>query len=240
MNFFNKEISPSSLKRFLKRKLKVYKKYSYSQCGEDLIIDFLFETLKIKYPTYLDLGAHHPCYLSNTYRFYRTGSVGVNIEADPALIGAFKKIRPRDQNINVGIGPKAGFLDLYVMSVPTLNTFSLEEAERFKKESGFEIIKKVSVEVLTFDKIVSTYCQNIPDFVSLDVEGLDLEIIKSIDFKTIRPKFFCIETVSYSETRGGVKNLEIDKIFYENGYFKYADTFINSIYVDKQIWNTPI
>ncbi|MFM6249337.1 MAG: hypothetical protein ACKPEQ_09345, partial [Dolichospermum sp.] len=59
------------------------KHISYSQCGEDLIINFIFNNLGIINPSYLDIGAHHPTYLSNTYSFYRKGCQGVCVEPDP-------------------------------------------------------------------------------------------------------------------------------------------------------------
>jgi hypothetical protein len=56
---------------------------SYSQCGEDLIVRCVFDFMKIPSPTYLDIGAHHPQHLSNTFLFYQQGAHGVNIEPDP-------------------------------------------------------------------------------------------------------------------------------------------------------------
>jgi hypothetical protein len=61
------------------------RKVSYSQSGEDVIVDFIFQILKIQKPSYLDVGAHHPSYLSNTYLFYQKGCQGVCIEPDPVL-----------------------------------------------------------------------------------------------------------------------------------------------------------
>ena len=76
---------------------------SYSQCGEDLIIAFLFRSLGIERPGYIDIGAHHPTYLSNTRLLYARGSRGINIEANPALIRRFRTQRPGDVNLNIGI-----------------------------------------------------------------------------------------------------------------------------------------
>jgi glycosyltransferase involved in cell wall biosynthesis len=71
------------LYRYLRNKKYSWKpKISYSQCGEDIIIDFLLTWLKIKNPTYLDIGANDPVKLSNTYYFYKKGSRGVLIEPD--------------------------------------------------------------------------------------------------------------------------------------------------------------
>ena len=70
--------------------LKKDAKVSYSQSGEDLIVDFIFQALKIDNPTYLDIGAHHPSFINNTFFFYEKGCVGVCVEPDPTL---FEKIK---------------------------------------------------------------------------------------------------------------------------------------------------
>src|SRR4051812_7168126 len=96
---------------------------SYSQCGEDLILEHILgEYLRIPQPSYLDLGAHHPTYLSNTYRFYRKGGSGVCVEPDPVLFAPLRAARPRDVCLNAGVGASdAGGADFYVMSSRTLN-----------------------------------------------------------------------------------------------------------------------
>lgn len=187
-------------------------------------------------PYYLDLGAHHPSYLNNTYLFYRCGASGVNVEANPALAVGLRRTRPRDRTLNLGVGPHAAMLDFHIMSVPTLSTFSAEEASRYSKDFGHRIERTVAVEVLTFAQLVDKHCARIPDFVSLDVEGLDLAILRSIDFKQYRPQVFCVETISYSETGHGRRIDEIDSIMESGGYLRYADTHINTIYVDEERW----
>src|SRR6516164_4970812 len=70
---------------------------SYAQCGEDVIMELLFHNiLEMKNITYLDIGAHEPAHLSNTYMFYEMGYHGVCIEPDPDLCAELKKIRQRD------------------------------------------------------------------------------------------------------------------------------------------------
>lgn len=83
---------------------KQYYRKSYAQHGEDvLIFDFFKTWLKIKNPTYIDIGAHHPYEISNTAIFYENGCRGVNIEANPILFENFKHERPNDINICCGI-----------------------------------------------------------------------------------------------------------------------------------------
>jgi FkbM family methyltransferase len=212
-------------------------KRSFSQCGEDLIIDFIFRSLKIPKPTYLDIGAYHPIYLSNTYYFYKKGVRGVCVEPDPQLFERFRKKRHGDVTLNVGVSAfgteKA---DFYVMSSKTLNTFSKEEAERYQSFGHQKIERIIQVPCISINDIFRDYFPRCPDFVSIDVEGKELELLSTIDFNTYRPIVFCIETLSYTEDRSERKLFEIIDFILSKNYILFADTYINSIFVDRQAW----
>jgi FkbM family methyltransferase len=211
-------------------------KTSYSQCGEDLIVRYVFDFLKIPSPTYLDIGAHHPDYLSNTYLFYQQGSRGINIEPDPTLFKAFPKQRSRDMNLNIGISDHEGELPFYIMSVPTLNTFSEADAQAAVAQGRVKIERIFPVKVRPINAVLHESLQKIPlDFLSIDVEGLDFAILSSMDFNQWRPKVICAETITYSETNQGKKIPEIAGLLLNLGYEIYADTHINTIFVDSKI-----
>lgn len=220
----------------LKNKSGIDYKKSYSQCGEDMVMKHIFTALQIAAPTYLDVGAHHPSFLSNTKAFYDDGSVGVNVEPDPSLICAFSEKRPRDTNLNMGIGNQAGTLPFYVMSLRTLNTFSEEEAHAVARDGKIKIQKIIEVPVVTINEVLSTHFKQAPDFMSLDVEGLDLAILRSLDLTRYRPKVVCVETITFSENRQGKKIVEIAEVMQDNGYFAYADTNVNTLFVDRNVW----
>jgi len=224
----------------LKRKISDDYKISFSQCGEDIIVDHIFTVLKRKKISYLDIGAHHPTYLSNTHYFYLKGSRGVCVEADPSLIPAFKQHRPGDVCLNVGVGLSEGVGDFYVMSAPTLNTFSKEEAERYQSYGQHRIQSVEKIDLRTANNIMKEQFNSSPDFVSLDVEGLDLVILKSFDFSMYRPAVFCIETLTYVEDKSERKIVEIIEFMKHQGYFVYADTYINSIFVDVSTWKNRV
>lgn len=214
-----------------------FQKTSYSQCGEDLIVKFVFDNLKIKNPSYIDIGAHHPYYLSNTALFYQNGSVGINIEPDPILFEAFEKNREKDTNLNIGISDNQDILDFYVISSPTLNTFSKEEAYNYEKEGCFKIKSIKKIKVNTLQNVLNEFSNGaFPQFLSVDAEGIDELIIKSIDFENNFPIVICIETISFSTSGNGIKNIKLIKLIEENGYLLYADTHINSIFVRKSNW----
>lgn len=231
-----REAIKSLLKQFLKYK-KGYEphKLSYAQCGEDLIIEFVFNQLGIFKPTYLDIGAHHPFYLSNTALFYKKGCRGINIEPDFNLFKEFLVERKEDINLNVGIGEKAATSDFFVMNATTLNTFSLEQIELYKKEGNYFVtaIKKVKIE--TLQSVLKNSNGQFPDLLSIDAEGMEELITESIDF-TVKPKVICIETLSFSNFGKGIKNTKLINFILGNGYILYADTYINSIFVEENSW----
>lgn len=213
-------------------------RFSYAQCGEDLIIEHILRNyLGIEKPSYLDIGAHHPTHLSNTYLFYQQGGGGVCVEPDPTLFAAILKARPRDVCLNVGVGfAEATAAEFYVMSARTLNTFSKEEAERYQSYGTYKIDEVITIPLLTVNAVLERYFERRPDLVSVDVEGLDFEILKSFDFSRFRPPVFCVETLTYAEDKTERKITEIMDLMRSAGYFSYADTYINTIFVEEETW----
>jgi FkbM family methyltransferase len=217
-------------------------KRSYSQCGEDLIVDFVFNDLKINDPTYVDIGAHHPKYLSNTHFFYTKGCHGICIEPDPYLFKKIKKQRTRDICLNLGIGiNQEKSADLYIMTTRTLNTFSKSEAERYQSYGSEKIEKTIKMPLENINDIINRHCKIKPNFISLDIEGLDFDIIKTFDFSTCKPEVFCIETITYTENKTEEKIESIIDFMKNKNYFVYADTYINTIFVNIDSWkNRPL
>jgi FkbM family methyltransferase len=213
---------------------------SYSQAGEDMIVDFIFKALRVSKPSYLDIGAHHPFQLSNTYYFYLNGCRGVTVEPDPNLFGLLVQRRPNETHLNVGVGAETSDkLPFHVMSTPTLNTFSNDEAIRYEKTGLHKIVRVEKIPVITISEIFDKYfSRNPPDFLSIDVEGLDFEIIKSINFAIYRPCVICIETLTFSENREEKKLIDITAHMESQGYMIYADTYINTIFVDLARWKS--
>jgi len=208
---------------------------SYSQSGEDIIVANIFRRLQIIHPSYLDIGAHHPSILSNTCYFYKNGSIGVNVEPDPYLYKRFPYKRRKDINLNVGVGLNGDDLaDFYIMSNRVLSTFSKDDSEIAQLKRNCKIKKVLKIKLLSIDQILKTYFpEKAPDFVSIDTEGLDLDILKGIDFSRYRPKVFCVETLIHNNDNTTSKNSELIKLMQDNGYVAYCDTFINTIFVDQ-------
>jgi FkbM family methyltransferase len=212
---------------------------SWAQSGEDLIIAFLLDNeLHVKSPTYLDIGAHHPTLLSNTYLFYTRGCRGVLVEPDPVLFETIRKVRGEDVCLQVGVGlGEAREAELYVMSTPTLNTFVREEAERVAAMGVHRIDRVVKVPLVPPNQLLAEHFQGRgPDILSCDVEGLDLEILQSIDYDRFRPTVICVETITYADDLSARKLTEIPAFLAGKGFEIYADTRINTILVDSERW----
>jgi FkbM family methyltransferase len=212
-------------------------KNSYSQCGEDLIVAFLLDSIYGPGTrTYLDLGANHPFKLSNTALFYHQGGRGVLVEPDPYLAKVLGRTRPRDLVIQKGVHVQGlDSADFFIMEPPTLNTFSKAEMERYAK-MGHPLRQTVTVALENVNTILSTNASF--DFMTIDIEGLDAEVLRSVDWHVHRPTCVCVETLTYEKNNAARKITEINDYMISQGYLLYADTYINSIYVDLTKWNS--
>jgi FkbM family methyltransferase len=204
---------------------------TYSQTGEDRIVAMLLELMGIERPTYLDVGAHHPFQLSNTALLHRRGSRGLNIEADPDSIGAFHRYRRNDINLNIGIGPEPGRLTFYRMSAPTLNTFSQATAEMVQAEGEFRIVDTIDVEVRTLADVLAEHWSGCPDFLTIDTEGGDVDILRSMPDWPAMPAVVCAETLTFGDAVSQQKIPEIPEVLAPLGYVAIAETYINTIFV---------
>jgi hypothetical protein len=75
-----------------------------------------------------------------------------------------------------------------------------------------------------------------PNFINIDVEGLDLQIAKTIDFEKFKPEVFCVETLGFAGANKETKNQDLIDFFVSKGYFIYADTYINTIFCRKDAY----
>lgn len=210
---------------------------SYSQCGEDLIVHNLFAQAGTHQPSYLDIGAYDPLHFSNTALLHQLGSTGINVEPHPDRIALFHRERPDDVNLAVGVAAVSGELTYYDFGEEKniVNTFSAEEAHKSKCR-GHHLARELTVPVLTLEQIITQYWgSRFPDFLSIDAEGLDAEILESMTAMDIslRPQVICVETLGYTAQRGQGINLapHMMSILAPDGYTLYAQTRLNGIFV---------
>ena len=206
---------------------------TFSQCGEDRILAFLFSQLAIPTPRYLDIGTGHPCMGNNTYLFYRAGAEGVCVEPNPDMAALIHEKRPRDKLLNVGVSAEnSGSCPYYLFEDWGLNTFDAEEAAARARSGRQPILKEMSVPVVTLESIITDYFPDGLELLSLDAEGLDLALLKSLNYEKHRPLAICVETVGFSETLAKPKSNAITSVLAPHEYAPYADTFVNTIYID--------
>ncbi len=228
-----KKFIPVLIKNFVKRFLAFadwdpWINRSWSQEGEDQILRRIFEKQSDGF--YVDVGAHHPKRFSNTFLFYKRGWCGINIDAMPDSMRIFNRVRPRDVNIEIGIGLNECHLDYYVFNEPALNGFSENlSTERHEASSNYKIEKIIKVNVQPLYKVLD---EKLPlgqkiDFMSVDVEGLDFEVLKSNDWTKYRPKFVLAEVLGGSLHE--IEKSSVGRLMTEVGYEIYAKC-VNTVF----------
>jgi FkbM family methyltransferase len=211
------------------------RRLSYAQQGEDLVMQAVFERLGIARPRYLDIGAFHPSIGSNTFWFYVRGSRGVLVEPNPPMAALLRKARPEDVVLDVGVSVDARTeADYYVLrDRPQLNTFSREQADRYVAEAGPGTIEAVvRLKLRAVNEILAEHFADAPpDLLSIDVEGLDLPLLQTLDFSRHRPAVVCVETLVYGTSEQREPTHELLRGL---GYAVRAGTFVNTIFVDER------
>ncbi|MCM0081366.1 FkbM family methyltransferase [Geomonas sp. Red32] len=184
----------ASLQENKRRLCGEYAASSFSQEGEDLVLARLFEGKANGF--YVDVGAFHPIKYSNTYRFYRLGWHGINIDAMPGSMTLFKKWRPRDVNLEAAIAEKEGNLVYHAFAEAALNGFSQELSER-RIANGSRLLFRREVPARTLASVLEAELPPATaiDFLSVDVEGLDLPVLRSNDWNRFRPAVVLVESL---------------------------------------------
>lgn len=171
---------------------------SYSQMGEDLIISQLFEGKKRGF--YVDVGAFHPILYSNTFRLYQEGWRGINIDANPGSMQLFNKMRPKDINLEIAIARKRGDMKYFQSNAPALNTLSPKRAEDIRKMKHYTVTNEVTIPAFPLSDILAKHVPKNKkiNLLNVDVEGMDLEVLKSNDWKRFRPEVIIAESFDFN------------------------------------------
>ena len=167
---------------------------SWSQGGEDLAI--LHAIAGKRNGLFIDIGAHHPYRFSVTHHLSKIGWRGINVDANSELIEIFNKERRRDINICAAVGTEQSYT-FTIFKEPALSSVNNEWKNRFQAD-GWEIDRTITVPGVSLRDI---YDQNFPqnsiDLLSIDAEGSDLNVLKSMDFESLSkdrfPKYLLLE-----------------------------------------------
>jgi FkbM family methyltransferase len=182
----------------------------------------------------VDVGAHHPRKYSNTQYFYERGWRGINIDAMPGSMDLFRTERPRDINLEMAVAEKEGELTFYQFYTPELNGFDKDLALARGSVPGCQITGTSQVITRPLAKILSEHLAvgASIDFMSVDVEGLDLEVLRSNDWNKFRPLLVLVED-SGAATLADCCSSPIAKFLDEWNYAPLAKTALTVFFADK-------
>lgn len=174
----------------------------YSQWGEDMILKRLCGSHA---GFYVDVGAYHPLHYSNTYLLYKRGWQGINIDPNPDSIRLFNLHRRRDININCGVSKEVATKKYFIFNHQSCNTFSEKQKDAMLQKRFIRLVNTADVECLPLQNILDTHARGMQiDFLNVDVEGMNLEVLQSLDWNQVLPRVICIEDdeFDFSNTDG--------------------------------------
>ena len=201
--------------QFLKSKFKP--RLAYSHWGVDLIITKLLNSRNKG--IYIDVGCHHPFLNNHTYLLYKSGWVGINIDIDYNSIDMFNFFRKNDVNIQTAVTDHKGEVDLYFYhNRAAKNTIT--------KEFGSNAKEKKKINSDTLNNIIenSKFKNSKIDFVSIDVEGNEMNVLSGFNLKKYKPKLILLEFILpnkkefYEKDINEITNSEVYKFLIKNEY----------------------
>ena len=200
---------------------RLSRRFAFSQEGEDLVLQRLFEGQRSG--VYVDVGAHHPFRFSNTCLLHKQGWRGINIDAMPGSMARFDRFRPGDINLELGVGAQPSTLEFFVFREPALNTFDPAMA-RERQAMGWPLAETKTVQCLPLAQILDRELPRLGannfDLLTVDVEGLDLEVLRSNDWTRFLPRALAVEILDRDFS--GVLQSDIGIYCASIGYLPFA------------------
>ncbi len=201
---------------FLKKILYLFLiKNSYSQDGEDIFLIRYFKNIKNGF--YVDLGCHHPKRFSNTYLLYKKGWNGINVDANNSTILLFNLFRKRDKNINALINTKSESVFYYRFNDSALNgILSIRNVQKLL-DVGYKVVKKVKMNSIFINDFLekNELVDKKINFLKIDLEGIDFDIIKALDFTILN-----IDVIMIEKQQNKLKEDEL-KLYLKNKSYKF-------------------
>jgi FkbM family methyltransferase len=213
----------------VKKSRRRYWKQSFAQEGEDLILASVFEGQKSGF--YVDVGAYHPKRFSNTQYFYLRGWRGINIDATPGSMKAFRRVRPEDINIEAAISDQSEALEYFIFNEAALNTFDAKLAAERDGFLHFTIVRRISIATQPLSQILERHlrAQTKIDFLSVDAEGFDLAVLRSSDWERYSPSVVLVEDTQ-AGTLQRINDSAITAFMRGHRYEPFAATFRTVFY----------
>ena len=195
-----------------------FPKKSYSMLGEDLVVNNFFKNKTNG--TYVDVGCYHPIDGNNTHLLFKNGWNGINIDLNKISIDLFNIARKNDENFRVAVSNKSKKIKFYYRKkINMLNTINKKFANNsFKKGYSIDYIQARTLSsILKESKLKNKKI----DFLNIDIEGNEINALKTLDFKIYRPKLICVEIHNFTSNRvkkGNFKDHSIYKFLKQKGY----------------------
>ncbi len=207
----------------------VFKESIFEETFESKIVQEIFRLLNIDCPSYFDVGACHPHIASNTMGLYLNGSRGVNVEPNIQFKQEFNIYRFKDINVFLGIDVTEGEKVFMKSDDPYLSTFSEGAAKWLKDHHHAQYIENVLCKTITLNSLSERYFGGrMPDYLDIDIEGLDEAVLEQVDFSSSSPIVICAEGCTPK-----LNEILLQKKCEGGGYHPYCRYSANTIYVRK-------
>jgi FkbM family methyltransferase len=201
---------------------------SYSSFGEDrLILKFL---AKLPRGFYVDVGAHAPIDYSNTYALYQRGWRGIAIDPDPEAIASFQRERPEDKALQCAIGTETGEVTLHLFNDRSMNTVDETSYQRTRLNPRKRYRGDIKVDQRTLAAVLAEHVPagTVVDFINIDCEGVDLDVLRSNDWARFHPALLAVEDLNLDLER--VTESHIFRFLRPLGYRLVSHLHYTSIY----------
>ena len=159
---------------------------------------------------YIDVGCHHPTYINNTYLLYKKNWSGINIDISQFSIDLFNYMRPQDLNYNCAISNKNKIVKIfYQKEFSQLSTIKSIQAKSVFQGN----IKEKDMQAFSLDEILNRNKNKNTkiDFLNIDVEGADLEVLEGLSFDKFKPELICLEIHDKEVKKSEIYNFLINK-----------------------------
>lgn len=212
-----------------RRLLNKHVHLSYSQIGEDIIIQNILQ--KVKKGFYVEIGSNEPVQHSNTFGLYMKGWHGITVDANNEMIKLHKEIRPKDTALCAAISNVEEEVTFYEFDMDEISTISKDFYDKNKDTQ--RIVKETIIKTRTLDSVLDEYVggDKTIDLLSIDVEGHDFNVLKSINLRKYRPKLIIIEIHDFVLTKPD--DNEVYNWMITNDYKLIGYAIWNGYFVDK-------
>ena len=218
----------------IKKLLPEFSDVFCAQEGEDVLVRRLLKEKYNEKGSYVDVGALHPLRFSNTAHYYMRGWNGINIEPNPNAIELFKTLRPRDVNISIAIGER-GEATYYSFKEPAYNTFDEGQMEFAKTKT--ELLNTIYIKKKPLHEILSAHQDILNEliFFNIDVEGMELEVLKTNKWESYRPLLVLVEALDkgkYTEIEQYMTKQDYHFVARTKNTYFFAEQEFKRCYVD--------